>query len=572
MFATALRDTLRQGYTLKDFRGDLSAGLTVGIVALPLSMALAIAIGVAPQYGLYTALIAGVLIALTGGSRVNISGPTAAFVVILLPITHQYGLGGLLIAGLMSGIILVILGLARMGRLIEFVPYPVTVGFTSGIAVVIVLLQIKDFFGLDVTGNPLHFAERVEMLVLALPSLRWEDTAIALLTLALLIAWPRVKTRLPGALVALLVATFAAWTATRLIPGFEVATIGNTFSWSIDGLIGQGIPPVLPHFVWPWELPDASGAPIGLSFALVNSLLGAAIAIAVLASIESLLCAVIADGMSGRRHDPNAELIGQGIGNICIPFFGGIPATAAISRTAASIRAGASSPFASVIHAGVVLLAILAISGLLGYIPMAALAALLVMVAWNMAEARHFVRILRAAPGSDVAVLLTCFVLTVIFDMTIAVAVGIGLAALLFINQMIRQTGTRRLEAGERERDYPVPESVEVYDVNGVLFFGAAHKAIKSLEALPPDTRVVILDMADVSLLDITAMMLLRDLIAKYGRQRIKVIISGLAPNLVLSLRRAGIRKRSGHVRFTRNIAEALVAAQNVVDGDHQVT
>ncbi len=564
MFASALRETLKEGYTLRSFRGDLAAGLTVGIVSLPLAMALAIAVGVPPHHGLYTAMIAGALIALCGGSRVNISGPTAAFVVVLLPITHQYGLGGLLIAGFMSGLILVALGLARLGRLIELVPYPVTVGFTSGIATVIVLLQVKDFFGLTIGEFDPHFLEKVIAIGAALPTIRWEDTAIAVLTLALLIGWPRLKTRLPAALVALTIASLAGYAAMRWLPGFTIATVGNTFSYSIGDLAGLGIPPVLPHFAWPWELPGADGEPIGLSFKLVNSLLGAAMAIAALAAIESLLCAVIADGMAGRRHDPNAELVGQGIGNLCVPFFGGIPATAAISRTAVSIRNGAVSPIAAVIHAGVILVALLALAGVLGHIPMAALAALLIVVAWHMAEARHFVRILRTAPGSDVAVLLTCFLLTVVFDMTIAVAVGIALASLLFIRQTAQRTEISLVRAEAQTRESVAPAGVAIYDINGALFFGAAHKAMRTLEELPRDVRVVVLDMTDVTLLDMTAMWLMNELILKFGRNGVGVIISGLRPRMVLKLRRAGIRKRLGRVEFTRSIAEALQRAESM--------
>ncbi len=563
MFASALRETLAEGYTSRSFRGDLTAGLTVGIVSLPLSMALAIAVGVPPQHGLYTALIAGAIIALCGGSRVNISGPTAAFVVILLPITHQYGLGGLLIAGFLSGLILVALGLARMGRLIELVPYPVTVGFTSGIATVIVLLQVKDFFGLETGELDPHFIEKLAMIASALPTMRWEDTAIALLTLALLVLWPRLKTRLPAALVALAVATLAAWAAMRWLPGFTVATVGNTFSYSIGDLVGQGIPPAVPHFVWPWELPGPDGEAVGLSFRLVSSLLGAAMAIAALAAIESLLCAVIADGMAGRRHDPNAELIGQGIGNLCVPFFGGIPATAAISRTAVSIRNGAVSPFAAVIHSVVILVSLLALAGLLGHIPMAALAALLVIVAWHMAEARHFLRIVRTAPGSDVAVLIACFTLTVVFDMTVAVAVGIALSSMLFIRQLALRTEVSLVQPASL-REHETPAGVAIYDINGALFFGAAHKAMRTLEALPRDVRVVVLDMTDVSLLDMTAMWLLNELIAKFGRNGVSVIISGLNPRMVLKLRRVGIRKHIGRMEFTRSVSDALVRAQTI--------
>ena len=561
MFATALIDTIRRGYSLASLRADLMAGLTVGVVTLPLSMALAIASGVPPQHGLYTAIIAGAIVALCGGSRVNISGPTAAFVVILLPVVHKFGLGGLLMAGLLSGLILVALGLARMGRLIEFVPYPVTVGFTAGIAVVIALLQVKDFLGLDVEAGGDHFLERAAAIAGGLPTISWQDTTIALLTLAILIGWPKLRTRIPAALIALAIATLAAWAGARLLPGFTVATVGSTFSYSIDGVLKAGIPSIAPHFVWPWELPGADGQPIGLSFGLINELLGPAIAIAALAAIESLLCAVIADGMAGTRHDPNAELIGLGLGNIVAPFFAGIPATAAISRTATSVRAGAVSPVAAMVHAAVVLLAVLALAGVLGHIPMAALAALLVMVAWNVSEARHVLRILRTAPGSDVAVLLTCFSLTVIFDMTVAVAVGIGLAGLLFIRQMGEQTEARAIPQDEAARAYSVPDEVLVYDVNGALFFGAAHKALRALEVLPPGKKVVVLDMADVSILDMTAIMLLQELLANLGGKGAAVIISGLRPALILQLRRGGIRRRRGAVEFSRDIVGGIARA-----------
>lgn len=560
MFATALSETLRRGYSLGSLRADLLAGLTVGVVAVPLSMALAIASGVPPQHGLYTAIIAGAVIAICGGSRVNISGPTAAFVVILLPVVHQFGIGGLLMAGLMSGLILVALGAARMGRLIEFVPYPVTVGFTAGIAVVIATLQVKDFFGLDMPASGDHFMDRLAATVSALPTIHWQDTLIGALTLALLIVWPRLRTRVPGPLAVLAITTFLAWLL-MWIPGFHVATIGNTFSYSIGDMLHEGIPPFAPHLVMPWNLPGADGQPVGLSFGLINDLLGPAMTIAALAAIESLLCAVVADGMAGTRHDPNAELIGLGLGNIFAPFFAGIPATAAISRTATSIRSGAVSPFAAVIHAGMVLFAVLAIAGLLGHVPMAALAALLAMVAWNMSEARHVIRIVRTAPGSDIAVLLCCFTLTVIFDMTVAVAAGMGLAALLFIRQVSEHTEARLVGRSRRDRNYVVPEEVMVYDVNGALFFGAAHKALRTLESMPPGKKVVVLDMTDVTILDMTATRLLQEMLADIGRKGVAVIVCGLHPRLMLQLRRAGLRRRRGTVEFRRDIRSGMARA-----------
>jgi SulP family sulfate permease len=571
MFATAIIESMRR-YSAAQFRNDLSAGLTVGVVAIPLSMALAIASGVPPQHGLYTAIVAGALIALCGGSRVNISGPTAAFVVVLLPVVHQFGLGGLVIAGFMSGLILIALGLARMGRLIEFVPYPVTVGFTAGIGVVIAVLQIKDFLGLTIPEAGDNFVARVWAIGEALPTLRWQDTLVAVTTLALLIAWPRLQTRipvrLPGPLAVLAVVTLVTWLAAALIPGAHVATIGSTFSYTLGDIVHDGIPDLPPMLVAPWDLPGPDGQPIGLSFDLIHKLLGPAIAIAALAAIESLLCAVISDGMAGTRHNPNAELIGLGIGNVVVPFFAGIPATAAISRTATSVRAGARTPIAAIVHAGVVLLAVLAIAGLLNQVPMSALAALLLIVAWNMAEARHVVRIVRTAPGSDIAVLMCCFTLTVLFDMTVAVAVGIGLAAMLFIRQVIEQTGVNALTngaRGRRRRREKLPEGVLVYDIDGALFFGAAHRALRTLESLPPNARVVVLDMDDVSILDMTAMMVLQELLSHLSAQGAVVIIAGLHPRLILQLRRAGIRRRPGAIEFRSDVRSALRRASALV-------
>lgn len=569
MFATAIVESLRS-YSPTQLRADVSAGVTVGVVAIPLSMALAIASGVPPQHGLYTAIIAGALIALCGGSRVNISGPTAAFVVVLLPVVHQFGLGGLVLAGLMSGLILIALGLARMGRLIEFVPYPVTVGFTAGIAVVIAVLQIKDFFGLTIVEPGDNFIARLTAIGAALPTARWQDTAIAMITLVLLIIWPRLQPRLPlpGPLAVLALVTALAWAGDLL--GFSVATIGSTFSYGLGDVLQQGIPALPPMPIAPWELPGPDGAPIGLSFALIHELLGPAMTIAALAAIESLLCAVIADGMAGTRHNPNAELIGLGIGNVVAPFFAGIPATAAISRTATSIRAGAQSPVAAVVHAGTVLLAVIAIAGVLNRVPMAALAALLLIVAWNMSEARHVLRIVRTAPGRDLAVLACCFSLTVLFDMTVAVAVGVGLAGMLFIHQVSEHTGVRALTDGTRlrrdRRREALPEGVLVYDVDGALFFGAAHKALRSLESLPSRGRVVVLDMNDVTLLDMTAMMLLQELLSKLGSRGALVIIAGLHPRLILQLRRAGIRRRRGTLEFRSDLRSALTRAAKVVE------
>ncbi len=553
----ALRHTIRHDLSFSSIRSNLLAGLTVGIIALPLSMALAIASGVPPQHGLYTSIIAGIVIAATGGSTVNISGPTAAFVVVLLPIVQQFGLGGLLISGFMAGVILVLLGLIRLGRLIEIVPYPVVIGFTAGIAVVIATLQIKDLLGLEIASLDGHFTDKIAQIVQALPTLKIEEVLIGAVTLTVLLVWPRLHLRIPGHLVAILTGSLLAWWLNTVGETPVIATISTRFHYVLDGIGGNGIPPILPEFAWLSALPNAAGQPIGLSFDLVRQLLPAALTIAVLGAIESLLCAVVADGMTGKRHSPNDELIGQGIGNMIGPFFGGIPATAAIARTAANIRAGGTMPLAAVTHGVFILIAILFLAPLLGYIPMSAMAALLLVVAWNMSEARHFMRTVRIAPRDDKLVLLTCFSLTILFDMTIAVGVGLALAGTLFVRRTGDLTQTRPVRPAHDNLEN-IPDSIAIYDVNGPLFFGSAYKALHSLTEVTPQVRVVILDMSEVSLLDMSAIVAMESIVENLRKRGVGLVINNLQPRMLLKLRRAGIRRRQGSILFSRDLREAI--------------
>ncbi len=544
-------------------RANLFAGLTVGIVALPLSMALAIASGVPPQHGLYTAIIAGIVTALAGSSKVNISGPTAAFVVVLLPVVEQFGLGGLLISGLMAGIILIGLGLLRLGTLIELVPYPVTVGFTSGIAVVIATTQIGDFLGLEVEKSGHSYVDKLMSLMHALPSFSLSEISIALTTLIVLLLWSRLGSRIPAHLVALLAGTLLAWICGYAIDGFSVKTIATQFHFSIDGVIGDGIPPLAPQFMWPWQQPDAAGKPIGLSLHLLSTLFGAAIAIALLGAIESLLCAVVSDSMAGTRTDPNRELIGQGIGNIVVPFFGGIPATAAIARTATNIRSHGRSPLSSVIHALFILLAILLLGPWLGFIPMASMAALLMIVAWNMSETKHFLHILRVAPRHDILVLLTCFFLTVFLDMEIAVAAGMALAGFLFIKRMIELSGVKLINPASKYGDIDVPDEMMIYDINGPMFFGAAQNALKTLLTIRKEIRVVIIDMHDVPMIDMTAMVAMQSIINNLAGRGVGLIFCGMAAEVKLKLKRAEILKQE-NIYLKRSIADSVHLASEL--------
>lgn len=556
---SAWRQAWRAGYSVRHLRGDLTAGLTVGIIAIPLAMALAIAVGVPPQHGLYTVLVAAPLIALCGGSRFNVSGPTAAFVVILLPITQQHGIGGLLLCSMLAGVILIALGWARAGRLIEFIPYPVTLGFTAGIGVVIAILQIKDLFGLSVPANSAHVLGQLELLWQALPSLQPGDSLVAVATLAVLLIWPRLVPRVPGHLVALLVGCLLGLWLDRL--GLPVATLGERFSYSLGGESLPGIPPFLPAFAWPWQLANAQGQPIGLSFELVRQLLPSALAIAMLGAIESLLCAVVADGMADSKHDPNAELVGQGVGNLLAPLLGGITATAAIARTAASVRAGAFSPLAAMVHAGVVLLAMLVLAPWFSYLPMSALAALLLMVAWNMSEPAHVWHTLRIAPRNDVLVLLVCLLLTVLFDMVLAVGVGLLLAAGLFIKRMSELTDTAKLTGDAHVALADLPPQVAVYAIRGPLFFGAAEKALSVLRRFNPEVRVVIVEMSAVPLLDMTALAALENVLRDYRAQGIALILCGPSSRVRLKLRRAGVLRAQRQLAYVRDLPQARARA-----------
>lgn len=536
---TALRDSLRQGYTRQMLRGDLMAGLTVGIIAIPLAMALAIAVGVAPQHGLYTGIVGGLIIALSGGSRFNISGPTAAFVVILLPITQQYGLGGLLIVTAMSGIILLALGLARAGNLIQLVPYPVVLGFTAGIGIVIATLQVKDFLGLQGVSQHESYFGQLRALVEALPSIQPGDTLIGAATLGVLITWPYVTRRIPGHLIALFVGSLLALLVSQL--DMQVSTLGSRFSYELNGATHAGIPPFAPDLLLPWTLPGANGLPLLVDFNLLQALLPYALAVAMLGAIESLLCAVVADGMANTRHDPNAELMGQGLGNLVVPFFGGIPATAAIARTATSVRSGARTPVAAVVHALVILLAVVLFADLFSYLPMASLAAMLLVVAWNMSEVPHVLQMLRIGPRQDTWVLLTCLVLTVVFDMVLAVGVGLVLASALFIKRMIDLSEGGAVPPRDDPALADLPDSVALYRIAGPLFFAAADKALSAMARHDEKIRFLVIDMRSVPSMDMSAQVIFARALTELERREVEVYFLGTNARMRQKLSRAGV-------------------------------
>ncbi|OOF51153.1 C4-dicarboxylic acid transporter DauA [Rodentibacter genomosp. 1] len=471
---SALKDSFRLGYTKKSLFRDIIAGLTVGVIAIPLSMALAIASGVAPQHGLYTAIIAGIIIALSGGSRFNVSGPTAAFVVILYPVTQQFGLSGLLMATLLSGVILILMALFRLGRLIEYIPLPVTLGFTCGIGITIGTLQIKDFLGLKIEQMPAHYLEKTHAIFTALPTISWSDTIVGATTLLVLTQWHKLRVAIPGHLPAVIIGTILALLLQHF--GFYIETIGSAFQYTLpDGSIGQGIPNVLPDFSLPWNVPNAQGELIQWNFDRLQTLLPAAFSMAVLGAIESLLCAVVLDNMTDTKHHSNNELLAQGLGNLFSPFFGGITATAAIARSTANVKSGAVSPIASVVHALLVLFALLFFAPALSYLPLSSMAALLLVVAWNMASIHEIISLARRSSKNELTVLFTCLILTVLFDMVIAITVGVLLASLLFIRTIAEMTKAIEQNSPEDFND------VLVYRISGPLFFAAADKLFAEL-------------------------------------------------------------------------------------------
>ena len=559
----ALRESLNDSpYEGNSFSKDLLAGLTVGIIAIPLAMALAIAIGVAPQYGLYTAIIAGFIIPLAGGSRYSVSGPTAAFVVILYPIVHQYGLSGLLLASILSGIILIIMAFLRLGRYIQYIPESVTLGFTGGIAVVIAILQVKGFLGLNITEMPENFVAKVVALIKAIPEFSLPTLLVGISTVLVFKLWTRLKLAIPAHLPAIVVASVMAFILNQ--QGFEVDTIGSTFSFTLpNGSLGAGIPSMLPDFQWPWVRSQPGELPLVLTWQLAGDLLSAAFAIAMLGAIESLLCAVVLDGMSGEKHSANSELLGQGIGNIVTPFFGGITATAAIARSAANYKAGAVSPIAAMIHALVVLVSLLSLTSILAYIPMAGMSALLIMVAWNMSEAPKIIHLLKKAPANEVLVLIVCLLLTIFFDMIIAISVGIILASLLFMKQVADMTKVHDISEHKKHVNVVLAPRWKVFKINGPLFFAAADMVFAELAHLSEEQDGVVLYFDGVSILDSGGVAALYKFIAKCQYHQTRVLLADFQFQPLKTLAKAGFKPDGIHCAIYSTLTDALDSVVN---------
>ena len=538
----------REGYSRKQFYSDLAAGTTVGVVALPLAIAFAIASGVKPEQGLYTAIIAGFLISLLGGSRAQISGPTGAFVVIIYGIVQQYGYDGLAVATLIAGLLLMLMGLFRMGALLKFIPYPVTVGFTTGIALIIFSSQIGDFLGFHLVSPPAGFIERLAAYREHFSELNPYALLVGLLSLLVISLWPKITHRVPGMLIAIIVATLAV-----KVLQLPVETIGSRFGAVPDRLPSPHLPLV--------------------SLSLVKQMFAPAVTIAFLAALESLLAAVVADGMLGTRHRSNMELIAQGAGNIGSVIFGGIPATGAIARTATNIKSGGRTPVAGMIHAVVLLLILLFLGKYAALIPLPALAAILIVVAYNMSEWKEF-RDLLAGGRSDAAVLVVTFLLTVVIDLTVAIQVGVVLAAFLFMQRMSNTTEVTKVtetlidEDESETRDMSkleVPKNVEVFEIYGSLFFGAIERFKDAMRSVEKRPRVLILRMRHVQTIDASGLHSLEELLESTKRRGIVLIISAARPGVRALMERTGFAAALGEENFCEDIFCALERARSVI-------
>ncbi len=541
-----------KGYTKEQLIKDILSGIIVAIIALPLSIALAIASGVGPVQGLYTAIVAGFFISFFGGSRVQIGGPTAAFVVIIYGIVTTYGTDGLIVATIMAGIILCIMGLCHFGSLIKYIPYTITTGFTCGIAVTLFVGQIKDFLGLDMGAVPSEFVEKLGAYAANITSINPVTVAIGAVALVILILWPKVTDKLPGSLIAIIVTTAIIYFAK-----LPVNTIGSVY-----GELSSAFPSFhMPSF----------------SYKLVQELISPAFTIAILAGIESLLSAVVSDGMIGDTHKSNAELIGQGLGNIFSGLFGGIPATGAIARTAANVRNGGRTPIAGITHCITLSIILVVLMPLASLIPMTTLAAVLLVVAWNMADWTSFFHLCKTAPKSDVIVLVATFFLTVFFDLVVAIEVGVVLAALLFMKRMAETADVTAwkyadepdVTLGEAEKMRDIPHSIRVFEISGPLFFAAADEIL----AITSDksTKVIVIRMRSVPAIDASAMRSLRDLAARAKKKHITLIFSHVNEQPMSVMKKDHFIELIGEEHFLPNIVEALDYAEALVaDSGHK--
>lgn len=552
VFKPALLNSLRR-YNKETFMADFMAGIIVGIVALPLAIAFGIASGVSPEKGIITAIVAGFAISAFGGSKVQIGGPTGAFIVIIYGIIQQYGMEGLTIATILAGIFLILLGVFHLGTIIKYIPYPIVVGFTSGIALTIFTTQIKDLFGLEIASVPADFMAKWGVYFNHFHTIDWWSTGVGLMSVAIIALTPKFSKKIPGSLIAIIVMTVAAYLLKMYAGVTSIETIGDRFT--INGTMPDA------------EMPD-------MTWETIKELISPAITIAVLGAIESLLSATVADGVVGEHHNSNQELVGQGIANIVSPIFGGIPATGAIARTMTNINNGGRTPIAGIIHAAMLLLIFLFLMPLAQYIPMACLAGVLVIVSYNMSEWRTFKQLLKN-PKSDVTVLLITFILTVIFDLTIAIEVGLVIACLLFMRRMAETTQVSVItdeidpnaesDVEIHEEHLVVPEGVEVYEINGPYFFGVANRFEEVMQNMGDRPKVRIIRMRKVPFIDSTGIHNLTNFCEICQREGIQIILSGVNEKVHKVLQKSHFYDLLGKENICSNINEALEKARATV-------
>lgn len=555
--ASALREScFEEGYNLNKLRGDLLAGITVGISAIPLSMALAIAIGVPPEHGLYTSLVVGLVMALLGGSRFSVSGPTAAFVVLLQPVVQEFGLSGLMLATLVSGVFMILMAVARFGRVVTYIPNTVTFGFTLGIAIILATIQLTDLLGLVLTEPmPDFYFAKLWLIVRHLPTVHWPTLLVTLASFITMYAWPRLRLPIPAHLITIVVGTGVAMLLHA--QGYPVATIASSFEYQAPaGHTVAGIPNFLPEMVLPWQ--QALGEPWSLT--MLSAILPQALTLALLGAIEALLCAVMLERMTGKRYHANAEVFGLGVGNSIAAFFGGFSAAPELARSTTNLRAGASTPIASVVHAAVIAVSLLWIAPYLKHLPMACMATLVIIVAWRMCYGRQIVNTIRTAPAADVLVFSVCLLLTLMVDMVVAIGSAVVIAAILFMRDIAAMTKVSDITKKLKHVPKPLPEGWRVVKISGPLFFAAADKIFAELDRLAREQKGLVIHMDGVPLLDAGGLDGFASFLKRCRKRELQLILSDIQFQPLKAMVRAQIKPENGNFVVYPTLAEALDA------------
>ncbi len=555
LFFTAIRESLREGITGQTILRDILAGIVVAIITLPLSVSQSIAMGLPPQYGLYTSIVGGAVAAIFGGCRFQVGGTAAAFVILLAPVVAEFGPSGILVASLGAGALLLLFGFLRLGHFISFIPYPVISGFTMGLGISIMMHQSANFLGLKLIPQP-DYLESFYQSTLQVNALVLSDTTIGAVTLFLLFFIPRIHQWFPKSLVVLPIVTGVSVAITHFVPSWQPVTIGSHFKSSIDGILTSGLPQDLPQFILPW-INSSGTSQLAWNFSTVHMMIKASISIALLVAVETLITAVVADRQTRTRHNSNGELIGFGMANLISPFFGGYCISGAIVRTAPNIRAGGRTPFASLSHCAILLIAMLTLAPTINLLPLSSLAALLIWVGWNMCDFSASIRFLRAAPRGDRAILLACCALTVFFNMVIAITAGIILASVFFMQRMSSVSTVDFLPSHQKQSAEQLTRGIDRFHVRGPLYFASAQR---SLEIIQPskDGYAAVIDLSEVPFIDSTGILRLREAIERLHVGNISVAIAAIQPSTQTALEKANFLQLHPYLRVFKTSAEAI--------------